>query len=157
MNCVRTDTRAAAGICAAVTLAAGCVLGPKLETPRLSIVGVQLVSSDLLEQHLKLRMRVENPNDRVLPVGGITYAIEIDGEPFASGESQASFVVPALGNAQFDMSVTTNVAGTLMRLLARGSDALGRSVPYRLTGKVSLSQGWLRSIPFEERGSFKLQ
>ncbi|HYL04237.1 MAG TPA: LEA type 2 family protein [Steroidobacteraceae bacterium] len=155
---MRSDTGTAAAACAAAALAvAGCVLSPKLATPRLSIVGVQLVSSDLLEQHFKVRMRVENPNDRVLPVGGISYTLEVEGEPFASGESDASFVVPALGEAQFDMNVTTNLAGTLTGLLARGPDALGQGVPYRLSGKVSLSRGWLRSLPFAERGSFKLQ
>jgi hypothetical protein len=30
-------------------------------------------------------------------------------------------------------------------------------VPYRLSGKVSLSQGLLHSIPFDEQGTFKLQ
>ncbi|HET7757909.1 MAG TPA: LEA type 2 family protein [Steroidobacteraceae bacterium] len=151
-------TGTAAAACAAAALAvAGCVLAPKFAAPRLSIVGVQLVSSDLLEQHFKVRMRVENPNARVLPVGGITYTLEVEGEPFASGESDAGFVVPAMGEAQFDMNMTTNLAGTLMRLLARGPDTLGQGVAYRLSGKVSLSHGWLRSLPFEERGSFKLQ
>jgi LEA14-like dessication related protein len=151
---MRSGTGAA--VCAAAALAsAACVFAPKVATPRLSIVGVQLLSSDLLEQHLRVRMRVENPNDRALPVAEISYTLEIEGEQLASGESAASFVVPALGETQFDMNVTTNAAGALMRLLARGPDAIGQSVPYRLSGRISLSQGWLRSIPFEERGSFK--
>ena len=157
MNSMGTVVAAAATGCAAAALVAGCIFAPQFETPRLSIVGVQLVSSDLLEQHLKVRMRVENPNDRVLPIGGISYTLEIEGEPFASGESEAGFVVPAVGSAQFEMNVTSNAAGALIRLLARGPDALGQRVSYRLSGKISLSQGWLRSIPFEEHGSFKLQ
>jgi hypothetical protein len=64
--------------------------------------------------------------------------------------------VPALGEAEFDMNVTTNVAGTLVRLLTRGPDALA-SVPYHLSGKVSLSEGWRQSIPFEQRGTFRVQ
>jgi hypothetical protein len=42
-----------------------------------------------------------------------------------------------------------------MKLLARGGG--GQGVDYRVTGKVSLSVGLMRSIPFDERGSFKLQ
>ena len=68
-----------------------------------------------------------------------------------------ALVVPARGEAEFDMNVTTNLAGTLLKFLGRGSDAPGQSVAYRLTGKVSLSEGLLRSIPFDERGSFRLQ
>jgi hypothetical protein len=48
------------------------------------------------------------------------------------------------------------MAGILMRLLARGPDAL-QSVSYHLTGKVALSEGWLQSIPFEQRGTVRLQ
>ena len=64
--------------------------------------------------------------------------------------------MPALGEAEFDTNVTTNLAGTLMTLLARGADAT-QTVDYRLSGKVSLLGGLLRSIPFDERGTFSLQ
>jgi LEA14-like dessication related protein len=148
--------RAIAPAAAVALLACGCALAPKLATPTLTIVGVRLEGSDLLAQHLKVRVHVKNPNDRRLPVKGIEYTLEVDGQPFASGDSAASFVVPALGEAEFDMNVTTNVAGTLVRLLARAPEATG-SVPYRLNGKISLSEGWLQSIPFEQRGTFTLQ
>ena len=146
-----------AACAAGALLAAACVLAPKFATPQLTIVGVQLEGSDLLAQRLRVRVHVQNPNDRTLPVKGIEYTLDVDGQPFASGESAASFVVPALGEAEFDMNVRTNMAGTLVRLLARGPDALGQSVPYHLSGKISLSQGWLQSIPFEQHGTFKLQ
>jgi len=141
---------------AAVALLGGCALAPKFTTPQLTIVGVKLEGSDLLAQRLKVRVHVQNPNDRSLPVKGIDYTLDVDGQPFASGESAGSFVVPALGEAEFDMNVTTNMAGTLVRLLARSSEARA-SVPYRLSGKIALSQGWLQSIPFEQHGTFSLQ
>jgi LEA14-like dessication related protein len=145
-----------AACAAGALLASACALAPKFTTPQLTIVGVQLEGSDLLAQHLRVRVHVQNPNDRTLPVKGIEYTLEVDGQPFATGESAASFVVPALGEAEFDMNVTTNMAGTLIRLLARGPDAR-QSVPYHLSGKISLSQGWLQSIPFEQHGTFRLQ
>jgi len=141
---------------ATVALLGGCALAPKLTTPQLTIVGVKLEGSDLLAQRLKVRVHVQNPNDRTLPVKGIDYTLDVDGQPFASGESAGSFVVPALGEAEFDMNVTTNMAGTLVRLLARSSEARA-SIPYRLSGKIALSQGWLQSIPFEQHGTFTLQ
>ena len=147
--------RCVAGLAAAVLF--GCVLTPKFTAPRLSIVDVQLEGGDLWEQRLKVRLRVENPNDRALPVKGLEYALEVAGQPLAHGASTASFIVPAMGQSEFDMSVTTNLAGMLLKLLGRGSDALGQSVDYHLIGKVSLSSGLMRSIPFDERGSFRLQ
>lgn len=148
--------RAIAGAAALALLGGGCALAPKLTTPTLTIVGVKLEGSDLLAQRLKVRVHVQNPNDRTLPIKAIEYTLDVDGQPFATGDSAGGFVVPALGEAEFDMNVTTNMAGTLVRLLARPSDARA-SVPYRLTGKISLSQGWLQSIPFEQHGTFSLQ
>ena len=144
-------------LCAAALLLGACALTPKFIPPRLSVVDVQIESSDLWEQRLKVRMRVQNPNDRRLPVKGLEYTIEVEGQQFASGESAASFVVPPMGEAEFDMNVTTNLAGTLIKLLGRGSDLRGQSVAYRLSGKIALSEGLMRSIPFEERGTFRLQ
>jgi len=153
---LRAVSRGAATVCLAALVAA-CALAPKLEPPQLSIVDVQVVSGDLWSQRLKVRLRVQNPNDRALPVRRIDYSIEIEGEQFASGETLASFEVPPLGQAEFDMTVNTNLAGALLKLLGRGPGGLGRDIPYRLSGKVSLSEGWWRSIPFDQRGSFRLQ
>lgn len=144
-----------AGPLAAALLAGACVLTPKFTPPRLSIAGVQLEGGDIWEQHLKVRVHVANPNPRALPVKAVEYTLELAGQPFASGATTTSFVVPAMGEAEFDSSVTTNLAGAVMKLLARGGG--GQGVEYRVTGKVSLSVGLMRSIPFDERGSFKLQ
>lgn len=144
---------------ACTALTACAAFAPKLETPKLSIVNVEIVKGDLFEQRLRARIKVENPNDRELAVKGITYTIEVGGEEFGRGISGSSFTVPRLGEAEFDMNVTANMAGTLMRLAQRAKEA-GRtpdSVDYRIVGKVSLATGMLRSIPFEERGAFKLR
>jgi LEA14-like dessication related protein len=130
----------------------GCSLFvPKIEKPTLSVVSVQLLKSDLFHQELKVRMRVQNPNDRALPVKGIAYELDVDDQEFAHGISGASFVVPALGEAEFDMSVSANMASLLVKVLGQGGD----TVEYRITGKVSLSAGLLRSVSFNERGTFK--
>lgn len=150
--------RATCVFLAVLLLLPGCSLfRPKFETPKLSIAHVEILKSDFWEQRLKVRMRVQNPNNRTLPVKGLSYTVTVDGQEFASGVSGASFVVPALGEAEFDMNVTANMAGTVLKLLTRGPDALNQPVDYKLTGRVSLSHGWLRSIPFQEHGSFKLQ
>jgi len=62
--------------------------------------------------------------------------------------------VPARGEAEFNMNVTANMAGTVFKLLSRGDAS---QIDYRISGKVSLSEGLLRTVPFEQRGRFKLQ
>ncbi|HKT71572.1 MAG TPA: LEA type 2 family protein [Steroidobacteraceae bacterium] len=135
----------------------GCSLFvPKLESPRLSVVNVEWLKSDLWEQRLKVRMLVQNPNDRPFPVKGIAYTLDVDGQELAHGVSGASFVVPAMGEAEFDVSVVANMAGTLINLLGR-RDPRGEQMDYRLAGKISLSEGWMRTIAFEQKGTFRLQ
>jgi LEA14-like dessication related protein len=132
----------------------GCSLFvPKLEKPTLSVVSVQMLKSDLWHQELKLRMRVQNPNDRALPVKGLWYELDVAGQELAHGMSGDSFVVPALGEAEFDMSVSANMASMLFKVLSQGSNR----VDYRLKGKIALSAGLFRSIPFDEQGAFKWQ
>jgi len=153
--CMRAISRPGAAVLVALVVAACAAL--QLQAPKLSVVSVQLMGSDLWEQHLRVRMHVQNPNDRELPIKGLEYTLEVDGQTFATGHSAASFVIPPSGEAEFDMNVTTNLASTLLKLLSQGSQGLGRGIPYRMTGKVSLASGVMRSIPFDERGTFKLQ
>lgn len=135
----------------------GCsVFGPKFETPKLDIVGLELLESGFFQQRVRVRMKVQNPNARELPVKGINADLELAGERFASGVSAAEFVVPAFGESEFDMVVTGNMAVALLRLL--GSDRKNRKeVDYRISGKVNLASGMLRSIPFSESGSVPLE
>ena len=149
----------AVGALAALLLSAGCAgFGSRLEPPKLSVVGVEIVRGDLFEQRFKARMRVQNPNDRSIAVRGVSYTLQIGGEELGRGLSGSSFTVPALGEAEFDMLVTANLAGTVMRLLERvRSDGLPDSLSYRLRGEVKLSEGFVRTIPFDEKGAVKLR
>ncbi|MGB8327820.1 MAG: LEA type 2 family protein [Steroidobacteraceae bacterium] len=153
----RRCARVAALFIAAQTLLACSYLAPKLETPRLAIVGAEIVKSEMFEQRLKVRMRVQNPNDRALPVKGLVYDMEVAGEQFAHGISAAAFTVPAFGEAEFDMNVTANLAGALFKLIGNRDALNGDAIGYRIAGKVSLASGMLRTIPFHETGTFKLR
>lgn len=142
-------------LAATALLLAGCAAS-RFETPDLQIVGVEMQQADLFQQRFKVRLRVQNPNDRALPVQGITAKMDVGGEQFAQGVSGESFTVPAFGEAEFDMLLNANVAGAVIRLLAamRDSKDAAPSLDYRVYGKLSLSSGLIRSIPFEEKGRF---
>jgi LEA14-like dessication related protein len=139
----------------AATMLAGCASTLKLEAPQLSVISMKVQSADLFSQRMLVRMRVLNPNARELPVKGISYRIEVNDAELAQGLTDTAFVVPALGEAEFDVQVTANLATALSQILSRkgSSDTLD----YRLVGSVALSSGFLRRIPFDERGSVKLK
>ncbi len=139
-------------------LLSACASQSKLEAPNLSVINMEMLESSLFTQRLKVRVRVQNPNDRELPVKGVSAKLEIAGEEFANGVSANSFVVPAFGEAEFDLLVDASMARTLIGMVGkRKSDKPMESLDYRMTGKVSLSSGVVRSIPFDESGSLKLQ
>lgn len=143
--------------CAAVLLfaLAGCVSALKFEAPKLSVVTLKVQSADIFSQRMQVRMRVQNPNDRELPIKGITYRIEVNDAELGQGSADTPFVVPAMGEAEFDMVFTANLATALSQLLSRKGSS--QTIDYRLRGEVALSSGFLRHIPFDERGSVKLK
>ena len=136
-----------------LALVAGCAgLPSDLKTPEVSFVGLRAVDASLCEQGLEVRMKVRNPNLIEWPVKGLDVAVELANEPFAQGVSAREFIVPAGGEAEFDMIVTANAATALLKIA--GSDRKSREeIPYRVTGKLSTRIGLLRSIPFDESGT----
>jgi LEA14-like dessication related protein len=149
-----TKTLRAAWALASLLWIAGCAT-TSLEPPHLSVVSVRMQSADLFSQKLLVRMRVVNPNDRALPIKGLSYRIEVGESELANGASDAPFVVPAMGEAEFDVQVNANLASTLLKIYRGGSAP--KKLDYRLVGKVALSSGFVRNIPFDERGSVDLK
>ena len=140
-------------LCVALT---GCVgLPSDLRTPEVSFVGMRALEAGLFEQRLEVRMRVRNPNIIELPVKGLDVDVELADEPFAHGMSAREFIVPAQGEAEFDMIVTANAATALMKIA--GSDRKSReAIGYRVKGRLATRLGLLRSIPFDESGTVAL-
>jgi LEA14-like dessication related protein len=116
---------------------------------------MKVQSADIFSQRLQMRMLVQNPNDRELPIKGITYRIDVNDAKLGQGQTDSSFVVPAMGEAEFDLQFTANLATAVAKLLSRRASS--GTIDYRLRGEVALSSGFLRRIPFDERGSVKLK
>lgn len=135
---------------------AGCDVLPKFEAPKLSVISMKVQSADIFSQRMVVRMRVLNPNARELPIKGIEYRIEVNDAELAQGLTDTPFVVPSMGEAEFDVQVTANLAAALTKFLSRRGGS-PETLDYRLIGSVALSSGFLRRIPFDERGSVKLK
>jgi LEA14-like dessication related protein len=146
-------TRACAMLVLAAALAGCSTIGAsKLESPDLSLLGMQVMSSDMFAQRFKLRVLVKNPNDVEIPVRGLEYKIILMGDSFADGESADRFVLPAKGEAEFDMLVTTNFVSSFGRLLSRVGGGKLENLEYEIAGSVLLDKGIVRKIPFSHKG-----
>ena len=117
------------GLLALLTLPlfASCSALPKYETPKLSVVALKMQGGDFFSQRVQVRMRVFNPNPRELPVTGISYRIEVNDAELGEGATSAPFTVPSMGEVEFDMLVTANLAGA-PRETAEPAEFLGRVV-----------------------------
>jgi len=134
-----------------LTLAACSLLAPHVEKPTLSVTRIQLLGGSLLQQNLQVTFHVQNPNHRPLPVQGVRAELRVGGDPIASGISSHAFVVPAMGDADFDMTVTADMALGLIKL-ARRSDA----IDYEIAGEVDFDLAFFRTLPFHQSGRFSL-
>jgi LEA14-like dessication related protein len=145
----------AAALSALVLCLAGCsAFGPKIEVPQLTLVRVAMTSADIYNQQFLVRMHVENPNDRELPIRGIDYELFLEGDSFAEGVSNKPFVVPAKGETEFDMIVRTNFVSGVARLMSRLNGR--QQVQYVFEGKVLTDIGMAKKIPFQESGTVSL-
>jgi LEA14-like dessication related protein len=133
----------------------GCsAMRPQLEAPRLALVAVAMTSADIFNQQFLVRMNVQNPNDRDLPITGLDYKLFLEGDGFAEGMLNKPFVIPANGETDFDMTVRTNFVSGVGRLLSRLN---GRTqVNYSVEGKLLTDIRFLKKIPFAETGSVNL-
>lgn len=139
-------------VLASVMLAACSTLPTNLVAPKVDLVGIQMMSTDMFAQKFRMRVKVENPNDVELPVKGLEYQILLMGDSFAEGNSTDRFVLPAKGEAEFDMIVTTNFVSSFGRLLSRVGGGKLENLDYEISGDVLLEKGLMRKIPFSHRG-----
>jgi LEA14-like dessication related protein len=127
------------------------LLAPHVERPILTVVGIELVGGNLLQQNFLVKFNVQNPNDRALPVTGLHAELNVLGERVASGVVDRAFVVPAEGSSQFDMAISANLALVLFKLKAT-TDKRSDDIDYELTGAANIDLPFLREVPFRQRG-----
>ena len=135
-------------LCACVTL--------KFEAPKVSVVGVSLVSGDAFSQQFRIRLHVKNPNRLELPIKSLEYKLYLQGDYIAEGITDQSFVVPALGEAEFDTNIRTNLISGIARLLGNLVGTDNRSIKYALVGTVKLNKGLFTQFSFNEEGNVGL-
>jgi LEA14-like dessication related protein len=136
--------------------AAACSLvTPKYNRPNVTVTSVVLRNGNLLRQNFAVKLHIQNPNDRELPVRGAHAELNVGGEQIATGVSDHAIVVPAFGEAEFDMTISANMALALMKLTAK-LDQHADSIDYDLTGSASIDLPFLRNLPFHQGGSLPL-
>jgi LEA14-like dessication related protein len=151
---VSTLAKGLAAAACAVSLA-GCVT-PKFTRPNVSVMSIETRGGNMLQQNFSVKLNIQNPNNRALPVRGLHVELNVGGEQIASGVSDRAVIVPALGESQFDLTIKANMALAVLKL-ANKLDQHGSTVDYDLTGAASIDLPFLHDLPFHQSGSFSLK
>ena len=141
--------------CAAALLlaVASCASIPSdLQAPKLDVVKIEMQTGDMFAQRFKIRLHVQNPNDLEVPIKYLDFKLFLMGDSFGEGKSEERFVLPAKGDAEFDMILTTDFVSSLGRLVSRMGGGKLENVDYEIAGTVGLDKGFIHKLPFNYRG-----
>ena len=105
------------------------------EDASVKLLKVDVVKARLLKQDMKLRFRVDNPNDAGIWVRGMSYQVTLNGILIADGDYSDWFIVKANGHRNFTVPIRTNLWEHLKdvtRMLGKPN----QPIAYRLEGKL---------------------
>jgi LEA14-like dessication related protein len=133
---------------------AGCATLSGLEQPRVSVSNITPQDMTLFEQKFLVELRIQNPNDAALGVKGMTFNLDLNGKPFATGLSNKAVTIPRFGSELVEVEVFSGLTGILKQLQTLAAGGPPRFT-YRLRGKVYLDQPSV-ALPFDEQGEIEL-
>jgi LEA14-like dessication related protein len=140
----------------AVAIAACSLVAPKFTRPNVSVISIQMRGGNLLAQNFAVKLNIQNPNDRALPVRGLHAELRVGGDVIATGVSDRAFVVPPFGESEFDVTITANLALALLKLADKANQNAD-SLDYEVSGAVSIDLPFLSNLPFHQSGSYSLK
>jgi LEA14-like dessication related protein len=145
--------RVAAGLLLAATMAGCAGLPAGMEAPSVTIADIGTGVVGVFEQQFNIRLRIQNPNADDLRIDGISFSLELNGAPFATGVGNQAVTVPRYGTAFMPVEAVSSLGGLIgqFRALVQGDKPGFR---YRLKGVVSIAGG--SRVPFDRSGEFDL-
>ncbi len=140
------------GLLALLALGACTRLG-EVEPPQVRLADIRLLESGLFEQRFRVDLRLGNPNDFDLALGGLTFELELNDRPFARGLSNQAVTLPRLGEARVSVVASTTLIDMVQQMLILGERS---ELSYRIEGVVYLRGAGARKVPYETSGRMRL-
>ena len=139
-----------------ILMITGCAgMGQRLEPPRVKLATIRVQEFNVLETVFEVQLRVFNTNDSALMVRGMECELEINGQPFAIGVSDADVEIPSYGTQLLPLNVYASVFDIIKSL--QGLQKHQEQLTYQIRGKVRLGAGALPSVlPFNSEGNISL-
>ena len=145
--------------CAALIVVMALVLGacasmPGREPVQVSVADIDSLPGEDLEMRMLVKLRVQNPNDTPLEYDGVYVKLEVLGQSFASGVSDARGTVPRFGEAVVEVPVTISMIRMAVYALRMFGGKPVEKVTYKLDGK--LNGPMFGSTSFQAQGELTL-
>ena len=141
---------ASLGLALLAALLAGCAsLTQSWEAPEVQLADLRVKELGLAQQTVILTLALHNPNDRTLPVKGLTYRLKLEGNEIAHGASALDRQIPAFGDALADVEVTGSLLALIQRLPALALEE--RPLEWTITGTATIADGLL-ALPYRYSG-----
>jgi LEA14-like dessication related protein len=141
--------------CLLLVTIAGCAgLGQRLEPPQVKLAAIRVEEFSVLETVFEIHLRVFNTNDNALQIKGLECELEINGQPFATGISNAAVEIPSYGTQLVPLRAYASLFDMIKSVKGmQNQDQL----KYDIKGKVRLGAGALPSVlSFDSEGNISL-
>lgn len=138
----------------ALVLLPGCAALAGRDPVQVQLAGLEPLDGEGMELRFACKLRVQNPNDAPIDYRGVFVELQVRGDSFATGVSDAAGTVPAYGESVLTVPVTVSA----LRFARVGIGVLvgapGSRIDYTLRGKIAgVGLGALR---FESSGEIAL-
>lgn len=132
----------------------GCAGLQRREPVQVIIAGVEPLQGEGLELRMLVRLRIQNPNDRPLEFNGVSVRVDVQGQRFATGVSDAVGSVPRYGETVVDVPVSISVFRIARQAVGVMTNQYGEKLAYEMTGK--LAGPAFNNVHFKSSGVFTL-
>jgi len=141
-----------AAMCLLLVACAG--IEPKRDPVRVSVSGIQVQESTLLEQLYLVTLRIQNHEPDAITINGGSFDLEINGRDFGSGVTDQTVTVPGYSDAKVEVRMVSTVFGVL-RLIQGMRERTDQTLQWQISGSLSL-EGTLTGLSFTEAGEISL-
>ncbi|MCR6652503.1 MAG: LEA type 2 family protein [Cellvibrionaceae bacterium] len=130
-------------------------LGAGLEAPKVRVDSLQLLEPRGISQRFLIGLRVINPNDRALPVRGLSYTLALNGYDLLEGVSGKVPVLEPYSETLVQVEAATDLVAALRLLNNLTRPDASQNLSYALTAKINV-QGWPGRLTVKEAGEVPL-
>jgi len=109
---------------------------PVIKEPEFFITSIKILQAELVNTHLKVQLKINNPNPFPVTLSSFTYELYGAGRFWADGKEKNVLTVPAAGSAEKDLFLVMNFIDMRRDLL--DMIIAMESVPYRFKGTVEI-------------------